>query len=384
MKENSNHSVKVLTDDVIDSQGALEAFCDRASRASWIAVDTEFERIRTYYPRLCLVQLSTCEQTVCVDPLVGLDLVPLKSLMLQPNLVKVLHAARQDLEVLHRALHLLPAPFFDTQIAAQFSGYGEQPGYADLVRKICEVDLQKRHTRAVWSRRPLQDDEIRYALDDARYLGPVHLYLKRELKRNGREDWLSEECEKLKKAGILDGGMAAAIEKIELGARGLNQVCQSVASSLAVWREQVAQAQDRPREWIVSTNALLQISAALPRTVDELQGTSGLSQSEFKRWGDAITKVVAAGRNAAVDYIPLPRLQRPSTAQRESEQVLWSRLKELCLEAGIPTAAVARRADIRRLVSGREDLSLFHGWRAGFVGRELRELAARESLLSSC
>ena len=169
----------------IDHQEALDAWVIHAKSASWLGVDTEFERVRTFFPRLCLLQMATSEQAVCIDPLAELDWDGVRALISEPQPVKIFHAARQDLEVLQQHFSVVPGAFFDTQIAAAFCGYGEQVGYARMVKEICDVSLSKAFTRTPWCRRPLSEAEVQYALDDVHYLGTLYHTLLAVMFRGG-------------------------------------------------------------------------------------------------------------------------------------------------------------------------------------------------------
>jgi ribonuclease D len=364
--------------DVIETQAALEASCDAAAQNPWVGLDTEFERIRTYYPKLCLIQMSTPELTVCVDPLVDLDFAPLLALLANPAVVKIFHAARQDLEVLDTALGIGATPVFDTQIAAQLCGYREQVAYVELVKTVCKVNLPKQHTRTTWCRRPLSSAEIKYALDDARYLGAIYLDLKGRLDTLGRNSWVREDCERLTSPATLASGPKRAIGKIQSGARGLDREGQSIAFQLALWREDTAQSRNRPREWILSSKTLLAIAATVPTNSADLNKIPELLVTERRRWSSAILLAVKAGANLAPEYQPMDMSVRPNIEQKRAEQLLWQHLKVVCETVGIPTAAVAPREDIRKLVRGERDIRLLHGWRRQFVGRDLRDLVIQE------
>ena len=369
---------------VIETQAALDASCGEAAQKPWVGLDTEFERIRTYYPRLCLIQMSTPEMTVCIDPLVDLDFSPLHSLLVNPGVEKIFHAARQDLEVLHTALGISATPLFDTQIAAQLCGYREQIAYAELAKYVCEIDLPKQHTRAAWCRRPLSGAEVNYALDDARYLGAIYLDLKRRLETLGRDSWVREDCERLTGPAILASGPNRAIKKIQSGARDFDRAGQSIAFQLALWREETAQSRDRPREWILNSKTLLAIAATQPGNAAELEKIPELSASDRRRWSSAILAAVKAGANHAAEYQPLAASARPSTEQKRTERLLWERLKVVCETVDIPTVAVAAREDIRKLARGEQDIRLLQGWRRQFAGRDLRDLAVREGAGFTC
>lgn len=370
--------------DVIETQAALDASCGEAAQKPWVGLDTEFERIRTYYPRLCLVQMSTHDMTVCVDPLVDLDFSPLHALLANPGVVKIFHAARQDLEVLHTALGISVTPLFDTQIAAQLCGYREQIAYAELAKNVCEIDLPKQHTRTAWCRRPLSGAEVDYALDDARYLGAIYLDLKGRLETLGRDGWVREDCEGLTGPAILASGPNRAIKKIQSGARGLDRSGQSIAFQLALWREETAQSRDRPREWILNSKTLLAIASMLPESTADLAKIPELPASDRRRWSSAILAAVKSGANHAAEYQPLTASVRPSTEQNRTERLLWERLKVVCETDDIPTAAVAAREDIRKLSRGEQNIRLLQGWRRQFVGRKLRDLAAQEGVGFTC
>jgi ribonuclease D len=328
--------------------------------------------------------MSTPEMTVCVDPLVDLDFSPLQALLGNPSVVKIFHAARQDLEVLRTALGISVTPLFDTQVAAQLCGYREQVAYAEMAKHVCEIDLPKQYTRTAWCRRPLSGAEVKYALDDARYLGAIYLNLKRRLETFGRDNWVREDCEQLTGSAILASGPNRAIKKIQSGARNLSRKGQSIAFQLALWREKTAQSRDRPREWILNSKTLLAIAATLPGNVADLENIPELSASDRKRWSSEILTTVKAGANDAAEYQPMTAFVRPSTEQKRAERVLWERLKIVCEAVGIPTATVAARNDIKKLARGEQDIRLLGGWRRQLVGRDLQDLAVQEGTVFTC
>ena len=359
---------------IIQDQLELEKVCAAAAKMPWVGLDTEFQRVRTYYPRLCLVQLATADTTICIDVLKNLDFSMFKYLLTDSNVTKIFHSARQDIEALYVAFDVSPAPLFDTQLAAQLCGYREQISYADLTGKLCSVTLSKDHTRIDWSRRPLSDSEVLYALDDARYLGPIYHGLMKQLVSLGRDSWISEDCCRLSSPEVLANGPTQAVKKIEYRARGLGQARESVAFELALWREGKAQSIDYPREWILRSDAIIAISQICPIRKDEFNTHPKLVKLDCGRWIDEILNVIELGQSRAKSYVPVKESVRPSAAERKLEKILWNKLEELCCEANIPTAAVASRRDIRKLAQGQRDLSLLMGWRGEFIGRELSEL----------
>ncbi|MEJ2116166.1 MAG: ribonuclease D, partial [Gammaproteobacteria bacterium] len=240
---------------VLTTTQELVSFCKASQDAGWLALDTEFIREKTYYPNLCLVQIASAREIVCVDTIAINELSPLKELLYQPSITKIFHSASQDLEIFVNLYNAVPTPMFDTQIAASLLGYGEQVSYAHLVNEICGVELDKSLSRTNWENRPLSEKEIRYAVDDVKYLAKVYLHLKDKLSENERSHWAEFECNTL-----------SALEKYKVdpekiwktvkGAGRLEPQQLNVLKQLAQWREYQAIAENKPRRWILSDKAL--------------------------------------------------------------------------------------------------------------------------------
>ncbi|MGM0671585.1 MAG: ribonuclease D, partial [Pseudomonadota bacterium] len=220
---------------LIETPEALRGFLDTIAGTDWIALDTEFMREKTYYPRLCLIQLATLDQIACVDPL-KLDIHLLEPLLFDAGVTKVFHSASQDLEVLYRELGRVPTPVFDTQIAASMLGYGEQVGYANLVKAVLDRDLDKSQTRTDWSRRPLSEQQIRYAADDVRFLATVFMRLLHELESHERMHWLRPEMEALSNPALYEPDPENAWKRVS-GAKRLKPRERGVLKAVAAWRE---------------------------------------------------------------------------------------------------------------------------------------------------
>lgn len=361
----------------VDNQPDLDHLMADAMRAPWVAVDTEFERIRTFFPRLCLIQIATPQWTVCIDPLANINLSGVGALLASAEPIKIFHAARQDIEVLQHTLGILPGGLFDTQIAAALSGFGEQVGYARLVKEICDVELSKAYTRTAWCRRPLNDDEIRYALDDAHYLGELYQHLTNLLQQRGRVAWATEDFTFLACADVIEAGSASAVKRILRACSSFDRESQSVANALALWREEAAQRLDRPREWLLALDAIVEIARSRPQSLTQLEQLPGVESGTVKRRGQAILDVVERAHREAVNYIPLQKPGRVDPAIKALGNRMWSCLRTLCTEADLPTASVARRDDIRRLASGERDLPLLKGWRRQFAGEALLEISTQ-------
>jgi ribonuclease D len=254
------HSVTTVT--------GLEELSARLQRQPRVGLDTEFLRERTYRAQLCLVQLSSPAEVACIDPLALTDLSPLVMLLTATDVVKVMHASRQDLEVLFPVAGVT-APVFDTQIAAALAGFPAQVGYAELVRRLLGRELAKSHTRTDWSRRPLSPEQVEYALDDVRYLLPLAEELHARLGQLGRLDWLSEELAAIGDAGGFAVDPAQAWRRLK-GLRGLDPGRERLARALAAWRERLAVEHDRPRGWILDDAPLREIVMRVPRTAEAL------------------------------------------------------------------------------------------------------------------
>ena len=363
--------------ELIQTPEALDQFCEDMSRSPWVGVDTEFERIRTYHPTLCLIQFSTPHQTVCIDPLVGLDLTPVARLLGRDGPLKIVHSARQDLEVINHEIGVVPSPLFDTQVAAAFCGFGEQVGYAALVEAICDIKLAKGYTRTAWCKRPLSTNQIAYALDDARFLGRLYEYLERNLQSSQRLSWVQEEFNTLAGTDMLDASKSAATEKISNAALGLTQVGQSIATELAKWREQAAMHCNQPRQWLLSNDQLLAIAAAAPFSVVELAQIEDVTSAFCKDCGEAVIAVVECGRAEAVQFPVRNRPGRLPPRQKALDKLLWKELQKISDVTSLPPSIIARRDDIRALAAGKRDLLLLRGWRSEIAGKALLHCISR-------
>jgi ribonuclease D len=350
----------------------LEELSARLQRQARVGLDTEFLRERTYRAQLCLVQLASPAEAACVDPLALGDLAPLVTLLTATQVLKVMHASRQDLEVLFPAAGLT-APVFDTQIAAALAGFPAQVGYAELVRRILGRELAKSHTRTDWSRRPLSPEQLEYALDDVRYLLPLAEQLEARLGQLGRLEWLREEL-----AAIGDAsGFAVDPDRAWLrikGLRGLDPARERLARELAAWRERRAVEHDRPRGWILDDTALREMVMRVPRTAEALAQIRELPAGVVQRRGGELLACVAA---AAVPE-PAPAVpDRPASdpARAALLRKLAATVQAVATGLGVAPEVLATRRDLELLAAGRADAAVLRGWRRAVLGeRLLREL----------
>lgn len=354
--------------ELIATAPALADLSRRLKGTPWLALDTEFMRVDTYRARLCLMQLATDEIVACIDVLAIDDLAPLFERLHDPATLKVLHAARQDLEVLFDHDGRVPAPLFDTQIAAALAGYPDQVGYGTLVEAECGERLAKAHTRADWSQRPLPEEMIRYAADDVVYLREVYRRLHDKLEKLGRLDWLREEC--AQHTDLARFRIDPELAWQRLGGARLPLPAQTRLQALAAWRERTAIQHNRPRGWIVKDTALTEIARRDPATTDDLSTFPDLPPAVVRKRGEELLAVLreANARPPQRWYLDLPPLSA-------AEQAQLSRLSELIKATaerlGLPATLLATRADLTALVRGARDGRVLQGWRASVVGEDL-------------
>jgi len=342
-----------------------------------VAVDTEFMRERTYYARLCLVQLGTAEESFVVDAL-ALEgkLGPLARLLTAPHIVKVVHAGSQDVETLLRATGSTVAPVFDTQIAATLAGFPAQVGYAQLVKELLGVHVDKSDTFSDWAARPLTQEQIEYAEADVRYLPQLYERLRDQLEREGRLAWLAEEFEQLADPQTYEADPREQYRRVKrapsLDRRGL-----AVLRELAAWRETEAQRRDIPKRWLISDESLVEIARRTPDSAAEISKIRGVSDKVAARNGAALIAAVRAGQAVAEDELPqLPRKDRiPSSAQAVAD-LLSAVLRVRAREHNVAATLLASRDELERFAAGERDgHPLCCGWRHTLVGAELAAIA---------
>jgi ribonuclease D len=373
--------------DLITETDALARFCAEAAEFPYVTVDTEFLRERTYYAQLCLVQLAhpgTGEEgAVLVDTLSDrLSLEPLYGLFRDRNVVKVFHAARQDLEIFQTEAGVLPAPFFDTQVAAMVCGYGDQVGYETLVRQIARAQVDKSSRFTDWSRRPLSPAQRAYALADVTHLRPIYEVLARRLKETGRGPWVEEELAVLTDPATYASDPEEAWTRIKT--RSTAPRFLAALRELARFRETMARSRNVPRGRILKDDALLELAANRPKNAEEL-GKSRLLLREARRGeiADGILAAVAAAEAVPAAEMPVA----PETAHRKPGSEALADLLRVLLKARAETAGVAQRliassAELDAVAAG-ADAPALHGWRLEVFGRDALRLKRGEIALSA-
>jgi len=353
---------------IITTSAELAQLATRLESAESIGLDTEFLRERTYRAELCLLQLSSTGDARCVDPLALSDLAPLGRSLTSPGTLKVMHASRQDLEVLLPEVGLV-RPVFDTQIAAALMGLPAQIGYADLVRRLLGRDLPKSHTRTDWSRRPLSTEQIEYALDDVRYLLPLKSQLEEELDKLDRRAWLVEELAELGDATAFVTDPEQAWLRVK-GLRGLDASRVRLARALAAWRERRAVERNRPRGWILEDGALRDIVIHVPRSTDALAAIAGVPPNLIKHCGEELLDCIQAAQ--IPDPAPVLEMrQRPDHAKAALLRTLGALNQAIAGELGISPEVLATRRDLEQLADGRRDVGVLRGWRRSVAGERM-------------
>lgn len=346
----------MLEQHYIQDQDSLESFVAQIKQQEWICLDTEFLRTKTYYPKLCLLQIAIPGHLVIVDVLQNdLNLSELYAELMQHTLV--MHACRQDLEVLFIQCKQLPSSVFDTQLVAAFLGFRDQIGYGNLVEDLTQVKLQKSHTRTNWEQRPLTTGQLEYAFDDVRYLLQIYPILLEQLKQQEKHDWYLQEMQSMLKEEWICGDPNLAWERVR-GLKNLRAKQRSVASALAVWREQTAQTANRPRNWILKDEDLLSLAKKQPKTTEELgKIVKSLNNPNYQQ---AIIERIQQANQAPPLEIPLSPML--SDEQKDLVDTLSIAVRLIAQQHQLQSNLLASRKHLEKLVR-QPGHGVFHGWR---------------------
>ena len=372
----------------IESSEPLQRLCAQAQSEGRLALDLEFIRENTYAPQLALIQVAVGNTCAIVDPLTVDDLSPLIEVLTDTGILKVLHAAGQDVEVLHWHTGKLAGPVFDTQIAASMAGLGEQLSYGRLVDALLGVSLTKGESYSDWLRRPLLPSQTKYALDDVRYLLPMHDRLSKRLDAMGRAAWAADECRKFTDPALYERDPRTLYRRIRNG-KNLSPQGLAILRELAAWRDEEARQRNRPHGRVLSNEVLADLARRAPQTRDDLQRLRGLPQRELERSTDAILAAVQRGLEVPEADQPQPehRDYRLTPSEELTVKFLDASLKALCQREKLPASFIANRNDLETLVRRyrkdrlpTEGSPVLEGWRGELVGRDL--LAVLEGRLS--
>jgi ribonuclease D len=354
---------------LITSTADLEAACARLADHAFITVDTEFLRETTYYPLLCVIQMASPDEAVVIDTLAeGLDLAPFFALMGNEKVLKVFHAARQDIEIVWHRAGIVPHPIFDTQVAAMVLGYGDSIAYDALVERITGHRPDKTHRFTDWSRRPLTDDQLHYAVSDVTHLREVFTALDNDLSKRGRNDWVSEEMEILTSPKTYDFHPERAWERLKTRVRKPKEL--AVLMEVAAWREQEAQSRDVPRSRVLKDDAIGDIATHAPTTLERLANLRSLPKGfERSKWGQDI--IAAVQRGLARDVHSLPKLEKPRSNANTSAivELLKVLLRMTSERHGVASKVIATVDDLEQIAGDdAAEVAALHGWRRELFG----------------
>jgi len=363
---------------MITTTDALAEVCARMAQAPFVTVDTEFLRETTFWPKLCVVQLADEEGPVVVDALAsGIDLTPLYELMSDESVLKVFHSGRQDIEIFHHLAGRIPHPVFDTQVAAMVLGFGDSISYDQLVQRTVGVTLDKSSRFTDWSRRPLSDDQITYAIADVTHLRKVYEKLSRDLDKRGRADWLREEMEVLTSPATYQSHPEDAWQRFRSRLRKSRDL--AVMMEVAAWRESEAQGRDVPRSRVLKDDALLEVAARAPRTVEALAGLRAFPRG-YERSRAAQDILEAVARGLARDPETLPALERErggAGANPATVELLKVLLRMIAERNAVAAKIIASVDDLERIAADDEaQVAALHGWRRELFGEQALKLKA--------
>ena len=368
---------------IINQEKELDKFCKEAENHTFVTIDTEFMRERTYYSKLCLIQIALPndgpEDAVLVDPLSpGMNLKPLYRLFKNTSVVKVFHAARQDLEIFWHDAKIFPTPLFDTQVAAMVCGFGEQVGYETLVRQIIKKDVDKSSRFTDWSRRPLTEEQKIYAISDVTYLREIYSFLKDELERRGREAWVVEETQNLINPKIYDVVPIDAWRRIKI--RSSSRVYLSYIRELAAFRELYAQSKNIPRNRVFKDDALLELASSKPTNLEALS-KSRLILREARK-GDIAYGILEAIKTVAAmnpeNFPKLPKSKEKLQVNPALADLLRVLLKAKSEESDVAQKMIATVSELDALAAGERDLPSLKGWRLKVFGKDALRLCLGE------
>jgi ribonuclease D len=357
--------------DIITTTAGLATACERLSRHPYVTVDTEFLRESTYYPQLCVLQMASPDEAVVVDALAqGIDLKPFFDLTVNESVVKVFHAARQDIEIVWHRANLIPHPIFDTQVAAMVLGYGDSISYDQLVQRITGDTLDKSNRFTDWSRRPLSKAQVDYAVSDVTHLRDVYLKLKDDLEQRGRTRWVEEEMDILTSPGTYRMDPENAWQRLRSRVRKPREL--AVLIEVAAWRESEAKARDVPRGRVLKDDLVADIAVQAPTSVEQLASLRSLPKGfERSKWGGEIIEVVKRGLGRDVKSLPSLERHKPAPNATATVELLKVLLRMTAERNGVAAKVIATIDDLERIAAQDDaDVPALKGWRRDMFGEK--------------
>ncbi|MFO0069695.1 MAG: ribonuclease D [Alphaproteobacteria bacterium] len=363
---------------VITTTQDLVSFVATLADEQFITVDTEFIRERTYYPQLCLLQIASSKEAVAIDPLAeAMDLSPLYPVLVRPELVKVFHAAGQDVEIFYKLTGAVPTPLYDTQIAGMVCGFGESSSYETLVRELVGAKLDQASRFTDWARRPLSERQLVYALDDVIHLRKIYELMQAKITANSRAEWIGEEMREQFEESRFRIDTANCWKRLKVKSRDAFYL--NMLRAAAAWREEMAMQRNVPRQRILRDEVVLQLAAISPQSPEEMAEVRGLGNQLSRDWQALLIERLHAARIAPKETFPTPppRHHGLNPAQDTCMDLLRMLLKQKCDEAGVVPRLVAEREELEALVKGEVPLAdshVMHGWRYQVFGQYAENL----------
>lgn len=367
----------------IASQEELVSFVERSRTSEVLAIDTEFLREKTYYPKLCLIQMATDSESVIIDPFAVDDLSALVDLFVNEDIVKVFHAGYQDLEIIQYEIGQLPRPIFDTQVAAALLGQTQQIGYAALVHAICGVKLRKLDSFTDWSARPLTESQLEYAECDVTYLPKMYRAMKEELESKGRLHWLDDDFAEMSEESTYVCDERERFRKLK-HIMQLSRRQMAAAREMAAWREIEARKRNVPRKWVLTDEQIVEACKREPRRIDDLFMVRGVRERVTTRDARVLIELVVAALDSSPDA--WPEIVQPTKSEPNVDSqvdLLMSIVRLRAKENGIAIPTLASHNDLVAIARGHcEDVDILKGWRKELIGNELMDLLEGKLVLS--
>lgn len=367
---------------LITTTEELRSFVERMLNEKVIAIDTEFMREKTYYAKLCLIQIANGDgEATLIDPLSIKDLSPLRELMSNEDITKVFHAGGQDLEIFYQVLGCPVAPHFDTQSAAALLGYRDQIGYGALVQGELGVALSKADSFTDWARRPLEESQLSYAQDDVIYLARMYPGIIEKLQTLGRLDWLDKEFRERETSAYFEldwDNLFRRVKKVS----ALSRRQLAVAREITIWRERIAQQRDIPKKWVCSDETLIEVARRMPLVLDKLKSIRGVSPLLLKN-SNTLFEAVLKGKEVPDDKLPeIKKRPKPVEDLESRVDLMMALVRQRAKDNNIATTLLASRSDLEYFAENCEDSRLLQGWRKSMIGDELVSLLEGELSLS--
>lgn len=360
---------------LVESDAQLKEFIERCAKSPYMAIDTEFLREKTYYAKLCLVQVAIKGEVAIIDPFKITDLSVMASVLTDSHVVKIFHASSQDIEILYHETGVVPTPVFDTQVAAALLGKTQQASYAAIVQSFCQVTLPKKDSFTDWSRRPLSASQVEYAADDVTYLPRIYRDMKGKLEEKGRLSWLDDAFEEISNPKKYEIDPRARFRKL----KRVNQLSihqMAAAREFAAWREERAQKLNIPRKWVVSDEQIVEACRREPRNLDELYMVRGMRESLKPADARRVLQLIKVGLTCPEDELPnIHPVQRNEANVDIAVDLMNAIVRLRARENHIAPQTLAPHAELMKLARGHMDeCELLKGWRYHVVGKELSEL----------